>query len=406
MNPDKLAFTVLLLAFSLISCRENNDSLDTILTFENKKFQEMVLDKSYEFQMIFTEIERTDEKIKFKSHRYNIDSTLYFYPASTVKLPIAILSLQKLNAINRKKNFGLTQNDHLLIDSIRPPQTEAYIDSTTVTGKPTFEQYINKIFAVSDNDAYNRLLEFLGTDYINNHLEHMGCFSNSRIRHRVGAPEFDSESNRFYNPFSIAVGDSIVYSEDEKISKRVQYPALSKTLKGKGFYKKDSLINSPFDFSKKNFVSLPDYEKILKRLFFPKNFHLNEQFDLEEEQYEFLKSTMARTPRQHSSLELDTLEHYDSYVKFFLFGDKRDNIPDHIKIYNKVGYAYGYLTDIAYIEDSKHNIDFFLLATIHVNKNQIYNDNKYEYEELGIPFLATLGRNAYDYLLTKNNTSQ
>ena len=38
------------------------------------------------------------------------------------------------------------------------------------------------------------------------------------------------------------------------------------------------------------------------------------------------------------------------------------------------------------------NLEFFTTATVLVNENQIFNDNIYEFEELGIPFLAALGR--------------
>ena len=63
-----------------------------------------------------------------------------------------------------------------------------------------------------------------------------------------------------------------------------------------------------------------------------------------------------------------------------------------IRIYNKVGFAYGTLTDVAYVQDKKSNLEFFITATVLVNENQIFNDNIYEFEELGIPFLAALGR--------------
>jgi hypothetical protein len=57
-----------------------------------------------------------------------------------------------------------------------------------------------------------------------------------------------------------------------------------------------------------------------------------------------------------------------------------------------VGFAYGTVTDAAYIVDQKTNTRFFLSATILVNKNQIFYDDIYEFETIGIPFLAELGR--------------
>jgi len=52
--------------------------------------------------------------------------------------------------------------------------------------------------------------------------------------------------------------------------------------------------------------------------------------------------------------------------------------------------------ETAYIVDEKEGIQFLLSATILVNKNGIFNDDTYEYDTLGIPFLAQLGREIYE----------
>lgn len=78
-----------------------------------------------------------------------------------------------------------------------------------------------------------------------------------------------------------------------------------------------------------------------------------------------------------------------------MFGDSKENIPLHIKIYNKVGNAYGTMIDCAYIVDQKNNIEFMLSATILTNKDGIFNDNIYEYDSISLPFLAELGRQLY-----------
>ncbi|MDP3682829.1 MAG: hypothetical protein Q8S01_02755, partial [Ignavibacteria bacterium] len=90
-------------------------------------------------------------------------------------------------------------------------------------------------------------------------------------------------------------------------------------------------------------------------------------------------------------------------VKFFFCGDTKDTLPDYIKIYNKVGMAYGYLIDNAYIVDSNNKIEFLLSAVIYVNEDEIFNDDKYEYDEIGLPFLANLGRVIYSYELERKN---
>ena len=73
----------------------------------------------------------------------------------------------------------------------------------------------------------------------------------------------------------------------------------------------------------------------------------------------------------------------------------------HLNLESIVANDLCYLTDCAYIFDTKNNIEFFLTATIHVNDNRIYNDGKYEYDEVGIPFLAELGKQLYQLELTR-----
>jgi len=88
-------------------------------------------------------------------------------------------------------------------------------------------------------------------------------------------------------------------------------------------------------------------------------------------------------------------------VKFLLFGDSMEPIPASIRIFNKVGQAYGYLIDNAYVVDFEAGVEFLLTAVIQVNANQIYNDDTYEYDEIGFPFLARLGRAAYEHELRR-----
>ena len=92
-----------------------------------------------------------------------------------------------------------------------------------------------------------------------------------------------------------------------------------------------------------------------------------------------------------SSSPIRPEKYYDSYVKFFLFGDNKEPIPDSVRIFNKVGLAYGYVTDNAYVVDFEREVEFLLTAVVLVNENGIFNDGVYEYDEVGLPFLAELG---------------
>lgn len=127
---------------------------------------------------------------------------------------------------------------------------------------------------------------------------------------------------------------------------------------------------------------------------FPEQVPYEQRFNLKQDDYEFLRKYMSMLPRECDSPKYNLK---DSNFKYFIFGDKSSPIPKNIKIYNKIGCAYGYLIDNAYITDIDKGIEFMLTAVIYTNENEIFNDSKYEYYKIGMPFLSNLGRVIYDY---------
>ncbi len=170
---------------------------------------------------------------------------------------------------------------------------------------------------------------------------------------------------------------------------------LTQTLKGSGFYRGDSLVRNAFDFSQKNYLPISTMHELQKRIFFPEKFPENLRLNLTENQLDYLKQSMKSLPYQKG---YDRKEYYDSYVKFFVFGDYKEELPDYIKIYNKVGYAYGHVIDCAYIVDERRNVECIITAALLVNEDGIFNDDKYEYDTVGIPFLDILGDRILYYL--------
>jgi hypothetical protein len=61
----------------------------------NPVFQQIIKDpKTYRLQIIYTQINRdANNRPSFKNYCYNLDPDHYFNPASTVKLPLALLSM-------------------------------------------------------------------------------------------------------------------------------------------------------------------------------------------------------------------------------------------------------------------------------------------------------------------------
>ncbi|WP_299532991.1 serine hydrolase [Ulvibacterium sp.] len=369
-----LAMCGVLTACSNAQVLEN--PLKKVLSSKNPNIKR-VMDSvdQYEVQIRYTQIDRGKDSVLFTDYDFQVDREDYFYPASTVKFPIAVLALEKLNEIDT-----LNRN------------TRFYVEGDSV--ETTFAKAVSEIFAVSDNHANNRLVEFLGQDAINGRLRNKGI-DPVRISHRLGYHSDDVTTK----PLVIYLNDSTTATLEGSVNTAPRPLQLNKIRKGTGFYEEDSLMEGPFDFSLKNYYPIDAQHGVLKRVIFPEKFSEKEKFQLTESQREYLLGTMHTLPK---AVGYDPITYYDGYCKFFLYGDTKEDIPDHIKIYNKVGFAYGTLTDCAYIVDTKNDVEFMLSATILVNKDDIFNDNQYEYDAIGIPFLAELGRLLYDYELKRD----
>ena len=322
--------------------------------------------QNYKIQIAYTPIE--ENKIG-ETQFFNYSPRQYFYPASTVKLPAVLLALEKLNQIGVSKDAIYSSNSKL----------EAYASVTPEAGE-TIASYIKKILLVSDNDAFNRLYDFLGQDYFNEKLKEKG-FSNSHIKHRLSI-SLSLEENA-YTP-DIQLGTT--YNQATQNAEVSNMP-LKPILIGKAYYNGGKLVAKPMDFVNKNTFDLLDQHKMLLSFFYGEN-----PFDISSEDMAFVKDYMNRLPRNAGYSE----ETYpDNYGKFFVFGDKKGRIPDNIKIYNKIGGAYGFLIDNSFIEDHENNVKFFLSAVIYTNANKTLNDDTYEYDSIALPFLGELGRHIY-----------
>lgn len=351
---------------------------------------------SFRYQLIYTQIDRDrHNRPHFKHYYFNVSADNYFNPASTVKLPIALLSLEKLHALHKR---GLNMYTTMLTDSSYPGQVKVYADATAQNGLPSIAHYIKKIFLVSDNNAYNRLYEFVGQQTIHENLWAKG-YPEVRIVRRF--MPLDEEGNRHTNAIRFVKDNKLVYAQP------AAYCALpfdfSKTilLGNAHMDRKDSLIHAPFNFTKQNNFPLEDIQHMMQSVLFPESVPKVQRFKLTKKDYHFLYHYMSALPRESDFPKYDTLEYFDSFTKFFMFKANQGKIPPNIRVFNKTGWAFGFLTDAAYIVDFKNQVEFMLTGTVYVNRDGILNDDRYEYETEGYPFFKEIGNIVYKYELER-----
>ena len=374
------------------------DFLEKLLREHASPQLKKILDQpdSFRYQILYTRIDRDkNNSPHFQYYYYRVSRLEYFNPASTVKLPLALLALEKMDSLSPN---GIDKFTAMLTDSGYSAQTIAHTDSSAADGLPSLAQYIKKIFLVSDNDAYNRLYEFLGQAAINERLWQMG-YKDIRITRRF--MPMDEEENRHTNPIRFVKDGKLLYGQPPAVSGLV-FDFSQKILLGNAHYDRyDKLIPEPMDFTRHNNFPLEDQQEILRSVLFPGSVAAAQRFRLSREDYRFLYRYMSQYPSEEEHPVYDTATYPDSYTKFFLFKAGRTPIPRYIRIFNKPGWAYGFLTDNAYIADFKNKVEFMISAVIYVNSDGILNDDKYEYEEIGYPFFKELGNIIYTYELER-----
>lgn len=351
---------------------------------------------SFRYQLIYTQIDRdADNMPHFKNYYLDVDPNKYYNPASTVKLPIALLALEKLHELNIP---GLTGNTPMLTDSAWQGQEKVYTDSTAENRLPSIYHYIKRVFLVSDNDAYNRLYEFVGQQRIHERLWAMG-YKDMRIVRRF--MPLTEEENRHTNPLRFVENGRLIYAQPAAYD-TLRFDYSRQVTIGQGYLdKNDHLVFLPMDFTKHNNFALEDLQHMLQSVLFPASVAASARFHLTKEDQQFLYRYMSQYPSETLWPKYDTTEYYNSYTKFFFFKDGRQNIPSHIRVFNKAGWSYGFLTDAAYVVDFKHKVEFMLTGNIYVNRDGILNDNKYEYDEEGYPFFREIGEIIYQYELQR-----
>ncbi len=351
---------------------------------------------SFRYQLIYTQIDRDKHnRPHFKHYYFNVDRNNYFNPASMVKLPIALLSLEKLHELHKR---GLDRNTSMLTDSAYKGQVKVYTDNTAQNGLPSIAHYIKKIFLVSDNNAYNRLYEFIGQQSIHEKLWAKG-YPGVRIVRRFMS--LDEEGNRHTNPVRFVKDGREIYAQPARYC-TLPFDFSKEVLIGNAHLdRRDSLINKPLDFTKHNNFPLEDIQHMLQSVLFPGSVPKNQRFKLTKDDYHFLYHYMSALPRESDYPKYDTLEYFDSFTKFFMFKAGQGKIPPYIRVFNKTGWAFGFLTDAAYIVDFKNNVEFMLTGTVYVNRDGVLNDDRYEYETEGYPFFKEIGNIIYQYELER-----
>ena len=378
---------ILLLAVfsSLLSC--NSNPIELVLK-SDPYLKEIIKDKEdYEIQVMLTQVSHDNTKIDFQNYQYQHDENQYFYPASTIKLPIVVLTLKKINEL-RSKGSDITLKSKIILNNVDNYSNFKLKDSIT-----SFQNLIADIFLVSDNSASNILIDFIGYNYFNDEMQNAG-FDRTYLNHKFNPDPYVNST------WQISDLDNNMISSINDNQKIIKADDKTNGLdKGESRYFNGEILDESLNFSEKNRFSITDMHNLIKYIFYPEIFDMANTFNLNVEDYDFIRYWMSRfTYEDIGEKFIGDEKFFETYNKFFIHGDEQSVSNEQIRVYNKIGQAYGTSIDNGLIKNYQNNVEFILTSTIYTNKNKVINDNLYEYDDIAEPFLAKLSRAIYKEL--------
>ena len=391
-----LPLPLLALALALLACAPSpsmhNDSIEALLHSDPRLAAVVSEAPRFRLQARLGRIERMEDGTSTLTWTAFRENAEYFYPASTVKLLAAVAGLEAMNGHAGRTGLPLDERTPLTFGP-QFEETEAVAaDETNLeNGRITLAHEIRKLFLVSDNEAYNRLYELVGQDGLARFATERGLPS-AHLVHRLS--ERRSETENRLSPWIGLGGSSPDFLEllpERESPPLPAAPAMKGLEIGRGYIDGEATIESALDFAGKNRVSLADLSSVLVRLTRPELAPEEPSFDLTRSQRELLREAMTQLPRESESPHYDPAEYPDDWVKFLLPGIARVVPASEVRIANKIGRAYGFTTENAYVEHVPSGRAFFLAVTLYTNEDGILNDDVYEYEAVADPFLADLG---------------
>jgi hypothetical protein len=356
--------------------------------------KEIVKNKDkYRVQIIYTKLDKNGGDTPTPQHFFfNVNEKNYFYPASLVKLPLSIFAIEKINSL---KHFGLSLESKLSIDSAFACQKSLAIDVLSNDSIPCIKNYISKALIVSDNEAYNRLFEFVSPAYCYLRLNEIG-YTAARIISRF-AP-CDSIANRHTNPFKFYnLSDEVIYEQPAQFFETKYSPPFQNMKVGTSHYSNGKVVKGAKDFSKSNCFPMKYMHDLLIELIYP---NLNPiEFSISELDREYLLKCLSSSPQNCDIIPIKTNPVYNEFMTNYLYyGAQKKAVKNPaLEIYNIVGQSYGFLSEISHFQDIQNEVEFFLSAVIYANSSEVVGNGGYQYETIGFPFLQELGKTIYDF---------
>jgi hypothetical protein len=316
------------------------------------------------------------------------DPQQYFYPASAIKLCGAIAAVLKLSEHNRAHGKALGLASSLAIEPRFAGDQRIDTDPENIDGGAlTLGHALRELFLVSDNAAYNHCFDLCGQDGLNACMWNAG-FDSARLWHRLSESRSLAESAVTR---AVRVDDVLFAARDA--AAKLDNGAFTELDVGIGVASGGKVTAGPMSFAQKNAILLQDLQDMLVAVLRPEIRTGRRGFpELSVGQRAFLVQALGEFPRESPNPRYDAKEFPDHHCKFVLRGVEDVLGKGNVRVWDKIGRAYGFSIENAWIEDVRTGRGFFLAIVIYTNPDGVLNDDRYGYDEIADPFLDGVAR--------------
>ncbi len=368
----------------------NDELLQQLLSDKDRKLDQILNDPSrYQFQLIYVRVKENKQgRVELEKHSL-FEDKYYFNPASLIKLPLAVVALEKLS--NLKKS-GIDLNTPMSINTCSCDfDTDDYVKKSK---NPSLGQFLREMMIMSDNDAYNLYYDFTGKDYFNTRMQELG-YKNIIMRKHFTSRCTDEENNITGGIDFMHEGESFFHLPCDTSHQIFTTDSSLPVKAGTSFLENGWVITGAKDFSNGNYVRLSEVTDLMIRLFFPDD-NSNPKLQMDEQNRKFLLDAMDDYPRDLKNYAISTEKKPDNLYRYFMDEEK---LSEDMHVYNKVGQSGGFISDVSYIEDKKNHIRFFLSASMLAKKSNVINDGNNNYKDFGFPVFSEIFQQIYKFEL-------
>ena len=335
--------------------------------------------EKYRFQVLYGVI-TPGAAPKLERHGFRADAE-YFFPASSMKVPIALAAYDRLGALRSAPpgKPALTRDATMRIHPVSG-NAEPYV---TTLARETWRALI-----VSDNFSANRLLAMVGHREVHETLWALGLPS-VRI-HGAFATGAETDPAELSPRIEVTTAEGAAAELPARRSDLVPPPTDAPGLAiGKANIVDGRRVEGPLSFADKNAIRLRELQDALIRIMRPELLPAGSRPDTaSKEDLAYMREALGTLPSASGLAGFERNVVADYQLSPFLRGIERVRARGQFLIHSKVGQAFGFLIANAYVVDKATGRAFFLIASVYANPEETMNSDAYAYDAISFPALA------------------